>query len=112
MPKPMVQVKFTVDAETVSAFKARCAREGVSMASVVSQWMTAGKPAKAAVPKIDTRQHRRKVVNEMSALLEELLLREEDYRDRIPEMFQSRYEAADETCGQLSQALECLENAY
>jgi|GEM_PF-4652507 len=31
MPNTMTQVKFTIEAEIVSAFKARCATEGVSI---------------------------------------------------------------------------------
>ena len=112
MPASMVQVKFTIDSNTVAAFKARCAAEGISMASVICQWMKVGRPAKTAKMRTDTRPHRKVVMLEIIDLLERLLQNEGDYRDAIPEQFQSRYEAADQACEQISQAISCLEDAY
>jgi uncharacterized membrane protein YccC len=108
----MVQVKFTIEADTVAAFKSRCASEGVSMASVIYQWMKTGKPTKSARIKMDTRPQRRKAVDETIAVLENLLQMEEEYRDAIPETFQSRYETADQACEQLSEAISLLEDAF
>jgi hypothetical protein len=112
MSKPMTQVKFTIDKDIVAAFKARCAAEDVSMASVISKWMKGGRSEKSVKIDADTRPKRRKMVLGMIDLLEELLQKEEAYRDAIPENFQSRYEAADQTCEQLSQAITCLGDAY
>ena len=56
------QVKFTVDFDTVSAFKARCASEGVSMASVIGQFMKKCQLAKAINIKADSRPLRKKAV--------------------------------------------------
>ena len=112
MKKPKEQMKFTVDSGTASAFRARCAAEGVSMASVISGWMESGRPAKAATPKTDTRQHRRKAALDAAALLDDVLRAEEGYRDGIPEQFQSRYDAADHACEQLAEAISCLEDAF
>ena len=106
------QIKFTIDSDTASEFKAQCMAEGVSMTAVISQWMKAGNPAKSANIKTDTRPRRKKAVQELVGLLESLLRHEESYRDAIPEQFQSRYETADQTCEQLSQAISSLEDAF
>ena len=107
-----VQVKFTIDSGTAAAFKSRCANNGVSMASVISKWMEIGQPANALAMKIDTRPQRRKTALWMIAWLEELLGREEQYKDAIPEQFETRYETSSHTCEQLEQALSFLEDAY
>jgi len=113
MSDAMVQVKFTIDSDTVSTFKARCASEGVSMASVVSRFMKTSQPAKVAtVMKIGTRPLRKKAVLEIIGLLDSIMQKESDYRDNIPEQFQSRQETADLACEQLSQAISCLEDAF
>ena len=113
MTKAMTQVKFTIESDIVSMFKARCTTEGVSMASVISHWMKTGRPDKGgAKAKTDTRPHRRKTVLEMIMLLEAVLQEEEDYRDAIPEVFQSRIDSAETACEELAQAIECLEGAF
>jgi hypothetical protein len=107
-----VQAKFKIDSATVAAFKAACAAEGVSMSSVVCQWMKSGKPTKPTKMKFDTRPHRKKAVAEIIGQLEVLLQNEERYRDAIPEQFASRRDASDQACEQLAQAIECLECAF
>jgi len=112
MANTMTQVKFTIEADIVAAFKARCESEGVSMASVIRRWMAAGQPARAPTAKADTRPHRRKTVAELTGVLETVLQKEDEYRAAIPEAFQSRLEAADWACGQLETAIDCLQNAF
>jgi len=112
MEKKMTQVKFTIESGIVAAFKARCASEGVSMAAAARQWMKGPPLAKASMPNIDTRPHRRKTALEITALLESVLQAEQDYRDAIPEAFQSRRESAECACDGLERAIECLENAF
>jgi hypothetical protein len=112
MHKAMVQVKFTIEAEIVSAFKARCEAEGVSMTSVIRQWMTAEKPAKDRKARIDSRPLRRATVRESISLLEMVLQAEEAYRDAIPEVFQARRDTADWACGELEMAIDILQNAF
>jgi len=107
-----VQIKFTIDAALADAFKARCASEGLSMTSVISQLIMACRPLKTAKPKMDTRGERKRAVLDTIAFLSRIMQREEEYRDVIPEQFQGRYETADQTCEQLSQAISCLEEAY
>ena len=108
----MDQIKFTIESDTISEFKSRCRLEGVSMTSVIRQYMKTCKPTKAVKIKTDTRPLRRKAVLEIIGLLENIMQMEEQYRDNIPEQFQSRYESADQTCEQLSQAISCLEDAF
>ena len=112
MPKEMTQVKFTIESGIVSAFKARCASAGVSMASVISLWMLAGQPTNAARIRTDTRPHRRKAVAEIVRWLGDIMDRETDYRDAIPEQFGQRAEDADRACEQLAEAIACLEEAF
>ena len=45
-------------------------------------------------------------------LLNSILQMEERYRDNIPEVFQARYEPADQGCEQLLEAISCLEDAF
>jgi hypothetical protein len=108
----MTQVKFTIDSDVVSAFKAQCASEGVSMASAISRWMEMGQPIKAVKLKMDTRRHRRKAVMKIIGLLNTLLEEESRYRDNIPEQFEQRVEAADHACDQLADAISSLEEAF
>jgi antitoxin component of RelBE/YafQ-DinJ toxin-antitoxin module len=112
MPERMVQIKFTIDCSTVSAFKARCASQGVSMTSVVSQFMKTCQPSRCMPVNTETRGQRKKAVTELVGLLECIMQNEEDYRDAIPTQFESRYEKADYSCEQLAQAIYCLEDAY
>jgi len=108
----MVQIKFTIDSDIVSAFKVRCASEGVSMASVVGQFVKSLHAGGGGKIKSDSRPLRKKAVTEVIGLLETILQKESDYRDNIPDNFQSRYETADQCCEQLSQAISCLEDAF
>ena len=64
MSKTMVQVKFTIETDIVSAFKARCASADVSMASVISQFMKTSQPTKGIKVKTETRSQRKKAVAE------------------------------------------------
>jgi len=112
MSKPMEQIKFTIESDTVSSFRARCRLEGVSMTSVIRQYMITCQPAKGVKIKADTRPLRRKAVSEIIGLLDGIMQMEEQYRDNIPEQFQSRYESADQTCEQLAEAISCLEDAF
>ena len=108
----MTQVKFTLDTDTVNAFKAQCAAEGVSMTSVIRMWMKTRQPVKEVKAAICTRPGRKSAVTEYIRLLNAVMEKEEQYRDLIPEQFTQRYETADHTCGQLAEAIDLLEDAY
>jgi predicted glycosyl hydrolase (DUF1957 family) len=108
----MTQVKFTLEADIVSAFKKCCAAEGVSMASEVREWMKTRKSAKKAKIDYHTRSHRRKAVQEVIGLLNDIMEAEANYRDNIPEHFAQRHESADNACELLAEAISCLEEAF
>jgi len=82
------------------------------MASVIRQLMITSQPEKGTKIKTNTRPLRKRAVLEIIDALNSILQMEADYRDNIPEQFQSRYEAADQTCEQLTQAISCLEDAF
>ena len=108
----MTQIKFTIESEIVSAFKARCEADGISMASVIRQWMSARQPEKGVKIKAGTRPMRRKAIAEIIVLLNEILENEEQYRDSIPEQFSQRQELSDRACEQLTEAINSLEEAF
>ena len=113
MAKTMTQVKFTIDADIVSTFKARCKSQGVSMASVINQFMKTCKPNHESTKiNLQTRPMRRKAAMETLDILSELLALEEQYRDSIPEQFTQRYDAADHACVQIANAIGSLEDAF
>jgi len=112
MYKKTTQIKFTIDTDTVSVFKSKCEKEGVSMTSVIREFMKASKPTKGVETRTDARPLRKKSVKEIISLLNDLMYMEEEYRDAIPEQFTHRYEAADHACEHLSEAIMLLEEAY
>ena len=112
MSREVTQVKFTIDSDTVSAFKTYCASEGVSMTATIRQWMEACSPVKGGREKARARRYRRKAVLEIIHALNRILELESEYRDNIPEQFEQRYETADHSCDQLMEAIACLEDAY
>jgi hypothetical protein len=112
MPKVKTQIKFKIDDEIVSAFKAHCASEGVSMTSVVEDWMKTRKPVKDVKIMTLTRRERKKSVIAMIGLLNDILENEGQYRDSIPEQFTNRFEEAEHFCEKLAEAIECLEDVF
>jgi hypothetical protein len=112
MPGTKTQVKFKIDTGILSAFKARCASEGVSMTSVVQGWMESRRTSKDLKAKTLTLPQRKKTVAEVIALLDDVLSNQEQYRDLIPEQFEQRREDADHFCNNLSEAIEYLEDAF
>jgi esterase/lipase len=112
MSDTKTQMKFKINSGIASAFKARCAAEGVSMASVIQEWMITRYPAKGMNTKNLTRQQRKKTVTQLISTLNDVLEHEEQYRDSIPEQFGQRPETADQTCEKLAEAIDCLEEAY
>lgn len=120
MPKEMTQIKFTIESDTVTKFKSRCEDEGVSMASVIREFMQASFKASFEVSQVTksvkiktaNRAMRKKSVQEIIGLLNDIYSMEEQYRDSIPEHFTQRYEVADHVCEQLSEAISCLEAAF
>jgi len=112
MSKLMQQVKFTIDADTVAAFKAQCLSKGVSMASEVSNFMKSARPTNSIKVNTITRSDRKKAVLVVLDMLNNIMEAEMAYRDLIPEKFTSRYEVADLACEQLEQAISYLQDAF
>jgi len=112
MTNGMTQIKFTINSDVVSIFRAKCASNGVSMTSVVRKWMVDRRPNKFAELAISSRPERRKAVAAIIGLLGEILKMEESYRNSIPEQFVQRYESSDITCEQVAEAIACLEEAF
>jgi hypothetical protein len=112
MDKKMTQIKFSIESDIVTAFKARCATAGVSMTSVVRQWMLVRQPAKDVDSKTVTRPKRRVAVKEIVGLLNEILTMEEQYRDAIPEQFAQRHEWSDHACKHLAEAIDSLKEVF
>ena len=106
------QMKFTVDADIASTFKARCAAEGVSMASEIKRFMQNCRPVTDTKASTSTRALRRKAVAGIIGSLNVIMAEEEAYRDNIPESFTQRYDEADHACSQLSDVIACLEEAF
>lgn len=106
------QVKFTIESDVVSAFKARCAVANISMASALRKWMKTYNPAKEVKANPATRPHRRKAVLEIIDRLNEISSMEEDYRDNIPEQFAQRREYAESSCERIAEAIALLEEAF
>ena len=113
------QLKVSVSPELATAFKAKCASEGVSMASEISRFMStktsgvANPPVVSAHP-YGTRQKRRKAVSNMIVILTDIKDAELGYLDRIPVNLQGsdQYEAAELTVGILEDAADKLSEAY
>ena len=112
MLSTVTQVKFTIESEIVSEFKTRCASEGVSMTSVIREWMKTRRLAKKAKISVFTQPERRKAVLEIIDLLNKIMESESEYRENIPEHFEQRQEAADHACDMLAEAINCLEEAF
>jgi len=112
MTDKMTQIKFTIDSNIVAAFKAKCMADGVSMTSVIRQWMRARQPTKSVEPIPLTRPKRRVAATKIIALLDEILAMEERYRDSIPEQFTQRYEWSEHACDHLADAIDNLRDAF
>ena len=112
MNNEMSQIKFTIESSTISAFKSRCSKEGVSMTSVIRKYMQTCQPVRDVKTRTDTRPMRKKAVIEIIGLLNDILFMEEKYRDSIPEQFAQRFEAAEHACEQISEAIALLLEAF
>jgi len=113
------QVKIHVAPETASAFKLKCQAAGVSMASVISQYMaeyseTAVKRPQAQTEDASTRKKRRQILSRATRLLEFARDGEEGLKDNMPENLQGsvNYETAEEIVSKLDEAIDLLNDIY
>jgi hypothetical protein len=82
------------------------------MTSIIRQFLKTPKPIGDTEIKTLTRPQRRKAVLKIIAQLNKVMIGEQKYRDEIPEQFTQRYDAADQICEYLSEAIACLEEAF
>jgi hypothetical protein len=112
------QLKVSIDAKLVAAFKADCDTEGVSMAARIAALIraeVASPPVAPPVrPSLLTRRQRRQAARRCAKEAERILDAEEAYRERIPENLSGgeAYCAADEAAAALSEAAELLYEAF
>ena len=116
--KHYTPVKVAVKHETATGFKAACVADGVSMASVLSDFMDGyanpTQEKKSALVSVKTLRDRRKAMAMVCALITEMRDAEEAYMDRMPESLQnsSRYEDADERLGKLDEVFDAINDIY
>jgi len=113
------QVKVSVDPEVAAAFKAACAAGGVSMAGVLSQFMSGyGAAAKVREPTIpgslSTRRKRRKATVDVASRLEMIREAETASHENVPENLRGAeaYEATEDIISALDEAIELLGSIY
>jgi len=108
------QVKIHAPVNVAAAFREACSANGVSMASVISEFMagyskaamTAGKHP----PFYATKRARRAVISSIVKQLELIKTAEEQYRDNIPENLQGSvvFDNAEQAVLSLEEAIDLL----
>jgi len=114
------EIKASLQKELVEQFKAKCKKNGVSIASVLAAQMSEY-CGRALQPKgrkktllYDTRPKRRKKASIIADQLDEIIQHEAAYRENIPVNLENsiRAEAADTSIEKLSAALDLIREAY
>jgi len=109
------QVKVSVDSRIATAFKAACLSSGVSMASVLSQYMhdyCQLSLKKQPVLALDNKRKRRTAIAKLILQLRLILRAEQDYRERIPHNVHasSVFDSADHWVSVLEDVIDSLED--
>jgi len=116
-----VPIKVSIYPEIAEAFKAACAVSGVSMTSVLSQFMTeysemsiTQKVATAAENPVFSKKKRRKTVRAILLELEQVRDAEERAIENTPDNFRNSdsFAASEENLVLLEEAIEILEGIY
>lgn len=107
------QLKISAAPTIVIAFKSACAAKNVSMASVLSNFMTDFSNIvieRNMATDYSTRKRRRTAIQVIIRQLEQVKASEEEYRDRIPENLQNSivYDRADELVSTLDEVIDIL----
>jgi hypothetical protein len=119
--KNYTQVKVSIDPGVAASFKVACAKAGLSMAGVLSQFMAQyGGAAKegwrtpAEDPDVSTRGKRRRLVVSLTRRMEKIRDAEDGYLSRIPENLQlsTRYDAAEHSVSVMDEVIGLLEDIY
>jgi len=114
------QVKIAVSPDVADAFKAACAAAGVSMASVLSQFMAeygavpiTKKPSTKTAPMSSTKR-RRNTVRAVIPQLEQVRDAQEKAIDNTPDNLRSsdNFAVSEERLSSLEQAIEILDGIY
>jgi len=115
--KNYTQVKAHVDPDLASSFKKACVTNGVSIASILAQFMA--EYSKSSVkhkptPDYSTRRKRRAAVCCFAQQLELVRDAEEQCRDNTPENLQGSvvFEMADGYVSSLDEAIDILNSIY
>ena len=112
------QVKVAVPPDLAAAFKAKCAADGVSMASEISRFMSGEiigrRSPKPPENRYKTRPQRRKTLAAAIVILENLMDSEQNYLENIPDNLQNSrfYAAAEHAVSSFGEALGILSEAY
>jgi hypothetical protein len=111
------QIKAHIEPELASSFKAACAASGISIASVLTQFMseyTKSGKKRGAQPDYPTRRQRRAALKSCTLQIDAIREAEERSRDNTPENLQgsANYEQADEYVSQLEEVVDLLSNIY
>ena len=112
------QVKISTSPEIAAKFKATCKAANLSMASVLSNFMARysqmAHDSKTSSCQTATRRQRRRCLKEIVLQIEEIMMAEEGYRDKIPENLQGAkwHEAACHSIELLQEILELLDDVY
>lgn len=112
------QIKVHVHPETASAFKEKCRINGVSMASVLSQYMAdyslSKITKKSSVTDTGSRKKRKQIVVEITNLVSQIRDSEEQLLENMPENLRNsvNYEIAEDIISKLEEVLEQIGNIY
>ena len=113
------QLKFSVSPDIAVQFRAACAASGVSMASVLTnfilEYCQITHQAKPVVTDyLSTKRKRRKATEEIITKLEQIRDAQELSKDNIPENFRETvaYESAEHSVEIMEEAIELLHEIY
>jgi len=116
------QVKISVNPALASSFRAACAADGVSIASVLSQFMAEYSATEAiqyatkktSTVSLSTKKKRSSTVRKLTCQLEQVREAEEQSMENIPENLRSAgpFEESEERIRLMDEAIEILEELY
>jgi hypothetical protein len=119
-PEKHKQVKVLVDTEVANAFKAACAKQGISMAGELSRFMA--EYTKTVIKRekpntyedASTRKKRRQMINHVIRLMELARDGEDAYRWNIPPNLQNSivYELSEESSSVMEEIIDQLGAVY
>jgi len=114
-----MQVKVYVEPDVATGFKRKCQSAGVSMASVVSQFMedyskTAVKRKPPPVEDGSTKKKRRQLIDRAARLVEIARDGEESAKDNTPENLKGtdRYMESEESISKMDEIIDLLGDVY